>query len=323
MTNLQADNTEATSEQHNGHAPAAPRNLSDIELRNIFESGTNTDPLPELVRIYNALLPLAGDSFIIKLHTDIDAIFGGKMQGFRKSTVKYHDLRHTRSVVLATMRLFHGLKCDGVQLPEEVINLGILCAYFHDTGMLLTIRDAEACGSAYLTCHEERSINFAREYIVKQGLPSAYAGSCEAIINCTNLGLKPGSLSFASEEMELTGHVLGTADILGQMGDRYYLECLPLLFMEQKDAGINEFSSPMELMRATAAFYYEVIEKRLLVDFKNRSLAMRSHFREWWGIDRNLYIEFIEKNIQYLKKIVPLCEEDPSQLDHYLRRRLR
>lgn len=321
MTTLQSDKTEEVLEKNNETAASTARQCSDIELRDIFDSGLNTNPLPELVRIFNALLPTAGDSFIVQLHKDISAIFDGKMQGFRKSTVKYHDLRHTRSVVLATMRLFHGLQCEGHQLPEDVIKLGILCAYFHDTGMLLTIHDSASCGSAYLKCHEKRSIGFAKDYIHDLGLPNAYADNCEAIINCTNLDLRPELLSFESEEIELTGHVLGTADILAQMGDRYYLECLPLLYMEQKDAGIEEFASSLDLMRETATFYYEVIEKRLLVHFKSRCHAMQTHFREWWGIDRNLYLEFIEKNIQYLKKIVPSSGQDPALLDQYLRRK--
>lgn len=321
MTNWQADKTEEALKQHDEHPESTPRNFSDIELRNVFESGTDTDPLPELIRISNDLLPATEDGFIIRLHNDIDAIFDGKKQGFRKSNIKYHDLRHTRSVVLATMRLFHGLKCDGHHLPDDVIKLGILCAYFHDTGMLLTIHDSESNGSAYLKYHEKRSINFAREYIYELGLPGAYVDNCEPIINCTNLDIKPETLPFESEEIELTGHVLGTADILAQMGDRYYLESLPLLYMEQKDAGIEEFDSSMDLMRGTATFYYEVIENRLAVQFKNRCLAMQTHFREWWGIDKNLYLDYIEKNIQYLKKIVPKSEKNPALLGHYLKRR--
>lgn len=321
MTNLQGDKIVQLSEGHNDCTVSDRRSLSDIELRTIFDCGTDTALLPELVRIFSTLLPSAGEDFIVKLHNDIEAIFDGKMQGFRKSTVKYHDLRHTRSVVLATLRLFHGLKCDGHRLSDDVIKIGTLCAYFHDTGMLLRNDDSESCGSAYLKCHEERSIKFAREYIHNQGLPHAYWDHCAPVISCTNLKLKPDAVAFESEEIELTGHVLGTADILAQMGDRYYLECLPLLYMEQRDAGIKDFNSAMELIQETATFYHETIEKRLLVHFKSRCSAMRTHFRERWGIDRNLYLEFIEKNILYLKKIVASSEGNPAMLEHYLRRR--
>lgn len=320
MTNLQADKIGDMNKPPHDHPPSAAHHFSEMELLTIFESGTNTDPLPELLRIFSALLPAADQNFLIRLHNDISSVFEGKIRGFRQNTVKYHNLRHTRSVVLATIRLLHGLKCDGHQLSEDEIKLGILCAYFHDTGMLLTIRDSASCGSAYLKNHEERSIRFARDYISDHGLPASYADNCETIINCTNLNLKPQFLAFTSEDMELIGHVLGTADILAQMGDRYYLECLPLLFLEQQDAGIANFTSSMDLMRETAAFYYEVIEKRLLTHFQNRCVAMQSHFREWWGIDRNLYLEFIEKNIQYLKKIFPSSGQNPALLDEYLRR---
>jgi hypothetical protein len=297
------------------------RQFSGLELRQIFEGGPDTDPLTEIERIFAAIMPESGRNFVKKVHHDLTAIFSGRFQGFRESFVKYHDLRHTRNVTLATIRLFHGLHCESIVLPPDVIKLCIICSYFHDTGMLLTVKDAEHSGAAYLKCHEERSIAFARKYMHDHGFPIAYMDNCEAIINCTNLTLEPEDINFESEEIQLAGHVLGSADILAQMADRYYLECLPLLFNEQQDAGIQQHPSSIALMRQTTGFYHEVIEKRLHKTFNNRLTAMRTHFRKWWGVDSNLYLEYINKNISYLEDVVRKHDRGEGEMDLYLRRR--
>lgn len=298
----------------------ATQKVSDRQLREIFEGGKEANPLAEMKRIFAAIVPESNDSFLEKVHTDLSQIFAGKFQGFRESNVKYHDLRHTQNVAFATLRIFHGLHCEGVALPPDIIKLGLICAYFHDTGMLLTIRDAEPSGAAYLKCHEQRSIAFTRQYMQENGFPIAYSDNCEAIINCTNLTVEPKDVLFESAEIELAGHVLGTADILAQMADRYYLECLPLLFLEQQDAGIQQHPSSLALMRQTTSFYHEVIEKRLHRGFRNRCEAMRTHFREWWQLDKDLYMLFIDKNIKYLEDIIQKYDRGQGDLDLYLRR---
>lgn len=294
--------------------------FTDRRLREILEGGTGTDPLEEMKRICSVLLPGGSATFLEQLHADLSRIFDGDFQGFRESHVKYHDLRHTRNVTLATVRLFHGLYREAVVLSPDIIKLGILCAYFHDTGMLLTEEDVEHSGAAYLKCHEQRSIAFARHYLHDHGFPAFYSDNCEAVINCTNLTLDPEDIAFASTEIELVGHVLGTADILAQMADRYYLECLPLLYLEQRDAGIQRHPSSLALMRQTTTFYHLVIEKRLRQGFKNRCAAMRTHFREWWQLDNDLYLEFIEKNIRYLEDVIHRHDSGEGDLKLYLRR---
>lgn len=302
--------------------PKTPKTtFTDRQLREVFEGGTGeADPLVEMKRICSVLLPGDGDSFLEQIHNDLNLIFSGVFQGFKESHVKYHDLRHTRNVTLATIRLFHGLHCEAIELSPDIIQLGILCAYFHDTGMLLTETDEERSGAAYLKCHEERSISFARQYLHDHGFPASYSENCETVINCTNLTIEPEDIDFASSELELAGHVLGTADILAQMADRCYLECLPLLYLEQRDAGIQRHPSSLALMRQTTSFYHLVIEKRLRQGFKNRCTAMRTHFREWWHVDKDLYMEFIEKNIKYLEDVLRKYDSGEGELKLYLRR---
>ncbi|SHO50410.1 hypothetical protein [Desulfopila aestuarii] len=307
-------------EQKDKKPHSLARHVSNREIRQIFEGGNDANPLEEMQVILAAIIPDCPENFLVRIHQDMNGIFAGQLRGFRESQVKYHDLRHTRNVALASLRLFHGLHCDGINLPPDVILLGIICAYFHDTGMLLTVRDSAPSGAAYLKNHEERSISFIRQYLHDHGYPSAYIDNCASIINCTNLTTAPGNLIFESEEIEIAGNVLGTADILAQMADRYYLESLPLLYMEQQDAGIQQHRSSLALMRQTTAFYHEVIERRLFHDFKKTCRFMRTHFRERWQLDRDLYMDFIEKNIKYLEDVLRWHDNGEGDLKLYLRR---
>jgi hypothetical protein len=46
----------------------------------------------------------------------------------------------------------------------------------------------------------------------------------------------------------------------------------------------------------------------LTVTFADTSGALRAHFRKRHRMDRNLYLENIDKNITYLKKIIAQCD---------------
>jgi len=316
----------AASQMANGQsdAPVSRRSASDpMRLGDILAGSQDWNPLPEIKRIYRALSPDADLSFLDRLHQDNTAMFAGEYPGFRGSaSCGYHDLRHTRNVALAMIRLAHGLCCRGARLSEDVIRLGILCAFFHDTGMLLRKGDQAESGVAYLKEHEKRSIAFMREYLCKGKFPREFSQKCEVVIDCTNLMINPRELSFPCIDSFLLGQIVGSADIMAQMADRYYLESLPILFQEFRLAGINRYNSTMDLLRQTTSFYYEVIEARLRESFDDIGQAMRDHFRVWWNIDRNLYADSMENNVHYLEGCVIACDGDESRLGLCLRRKL-
>ena len=298
-----------------------PRAADYARLNEILAGGPNWDPLPEIKRIYRALSPAAELSFLDGVYKDITAMFAGTYPGFRGAPpCGYHDLRHTRNVALAAMRLLHGLNCRGLSWPEDIVQMALRCACFHDTGMLLRDCDQAEVGTAYLKEHEERSLVFLRQYLLRENLCLDHHENCQAVIDCTNLMTDPRQLTFLCSDQMMIGRVIGTADIMAQMADRYYLERLPILFEEFRSAGIDRYGSAMDLLRQTASFYHEVICKRLDEAFGGVGEAMRDHFRLWWNIDRNLYTDSIQNNIRYLESCLIACDGDESRLAHYLRR---
>ncbi len=282
--------------------------MDNKSLTHIFEGSRNSTPLPEILILAKKICPSMDLGLIKEIDNDVNALFSGSSAEFQKNILPYHNLRHSQMVVLAAMRLFHGLHGNLVPISPETLFKGLLAAYFHDTGMLLA-KDASApAATNYMADHEARSVRFLKKYVIKKGLGEDISRDCATIIEYTNLDSKPATFTSQSKEIDIAGQVVGSADILAQMADRYYLECLPLLFAEQKTGGINHHHSALELIEHTAEFYHDVILKRLTVTFADTAEAMRTHFRNRYKIDRDLYLENIDKNITYLKKIIAQCD---------------
>jgi hypothetical protein len=288
-------------------------------ISNLFEGRLSGSPLDEILFIVERICPAADLNLIREVHNDLAAFFAGSHPDFQKNNLPYHNLRHSQMVVLATIRLFDGLHWNATPISVDMLLRGLLAAYFHDTGMLLIEGDPAGSGTEYMANHEARSILFLKRYAAIKGLGEEIPKDCATIINYTDLYGDPSTLEFHSREIQLVGQVVGSADILAQMADRYYLECLPLLYNELQAGGISRHRSALELMEHTANFYHTVVLKRLFTTFSHTSTAMQTHFRERHKIDRNLYIENINKNVLYLNKIIRKCQEI-SCLDKYLKR---
>ncbi|MBU1234851.1 MAG: hypothetical protein KKD01_07545 [Proteobacteria bacterium] len=295
--------------------------MNHSHLTQVFESGSSGDPLDEILTLLSSIAPSYSQESLRQLHQEIADFFAGDHSEYRPSNTKYHNLGHTYSVVLATTRLFHGLSCEERHVSEETLKKALYCAYFHDCGLLLRNSENATTGAAYTKEHEERSILFMKRYLQEREFPPSFITDCSFIIQCTNLKVDPDTLAFPSEEIKLAGFVVGSADILAQMADRYYLERLPFLFQEHKEGGITIHNSAVELMQHTTFFYHHVIIDRLERVFFNIAEAMRTHFRERWNLDRNLYMENIDNNIKYIKTVALSCEDELECLQQFLRRK--
>ncbi len=273
-----------------------------------FDAGDGTDPLPEILHLAAEICPEADFTPLSRVHHDITAMFAGKAFGFKRNTMPYHTLRHTMMVALAATRFLHGLHFGGHTISPRTLFQGVLCAYFHDTGMLVKQQDPNPNGSVYITTHEKRSAEFLTEYVTQRELNPSLAHGAAIIIAYTWLGKDPATFPPHSPRRQMLGQVVGAADLLAQMADRYYLENLPLLFSELKQAGINTNRDVLELMRQTVRFYRDVVVPRFTTKYAEVFDAMLNHFVVRYGINRNLYVESIEKNLGYLQSILEQCE---------------
>jgi len=288
------------------------------DLTNIKSPG---ETYAEIERTLSMAVPDYDPTPIKKIYNDIICLFKGEYPGYRASNTKYHNLEHTCSVTLATARLIHGLHAQSQTLSYRVIELGLIGALFHDTGLIQTEKEVEGTGAQYTIGHEERSIDLMNKYLSGNGYTPEDIKDCGHIIMCTILTQPLAGIPFRSKEVKTMGRILGSADLIAQMADRNYLEKLPLLFLEFEEANMPGFESPLELFKNTEEFYHSVARRRLTEELNNVSSAALFHFKERWNINRDLYAESITNNITYLKKIYADCAENFDCLLTKIRRK--
>ena len=280
-----------------------------IKLSDLTNISSHSMTYAEIVKTLAFVDPDFDTSFLKKVYSDIICLFNGEYPGYRASNTKYHNLEHTCAVTLAATRLIHGLHVQGQRFSSRVIELALISALFHDTGLIQTEEEQEGTGAQFTIGHEERSIGLMREYLSANNFPAEDIHDCGHIIMCTILALPLAEIPFRSEEIRLAGKVLGSADLIAQIADSNYLEKLPLLFLEFKEAKMPGFETPLELFKNTGEFYYSVVRTRLTEELGSVSTAALFHFRERWDIDRDLYSESIMNNIKYMRKINVDCAE--------------
>jgi hypothetical protein len=250
-----------------------------------------------------------GNHFI-SIFRDIQRLFQGAYPGYRACNTHYHDFAHTYQVTLAMSRLMHGASVAGVVFAEPEVQLGLTAALMHDTGYIQKNSDPVGTGAKYTLIHIDRSCAFLARYCQDNPVCGGYnMKDCSDILYCTGLSVNIAKIVFSSEKIAITGKILGSTDLLGQMADRLYLEKLPSLYREFQEGGLSQFASEFDLLKKTIDFY-ELTQKRFAVEFSGVAGYMRHHFRARWGVDRDLYQESIQRHIDYLQNILDTYRYD-------------
>ncbi len=279
-------------------------NMADKRFHDIIDTNSPAETLAEIKNILLLIDPPPDPWPIENVYTDIIRLFNGEYSGYRASNTKYHNLQHTSSVTLATARLIHGLHVQGLFFSPRIVQLCLIGALFHDTGLIQTEEETEGTGARFNVGHEDRSIALMEKYLAEKGYSQEDIRDCGHIIKCTELSFPIENIPFESEDVRLMGKVLGTADLIAQIADEDYQEKLPLLFLEFQEAGIEGYESPLELFKKTEEFYHAFVRKRMTVVLGGISSAARYHFRERWKIDKDLYGESTKYNLRKLKETV-------------------
>jgi hypothetical protein len=247
---------------------------------------------------------------------DTVRLFNGEYPGYRRCTTPYHDLKHATDTMLAMARLMHGAFLEGHSLTGPQVSLGLMCSLMHDTGYIQKEEDTKGTGAKYIDSDTIRSIEFMEAYVTDRGLIEDQFAPYADIIICTSLEARVDDLSFPSPAVELLCKLLGTADLMAQMADRTYLEKLLYLYEEFREARVAGYTDELDFLKKTKEFY-EMVIRRFREEFNGLCNHAQRHFKERWGIDRNLYIEAIESNIGYLTY---LLENHEKNYRNHLRR---
>jgi len=287
--------------------------------RNNFDV-TNTVNVTDFISVGDAieniflnLFPNAQTSTLRDAISFISRLYRGEHPGYAPCDTGYHDLQHTLDVTLASARLIDGYersqKKDDL-LGEELFIFGVLLALFHDSGYLRKRGIEEnRHGAEFTMVHVSRSEELLKKYLLETGM-GTLAEQAAKVVHYTGYEIPVERIQVPSVSYQAIGNLVASADILAQMSDRCYLEkCHDRLYTEFILGGIARkrdeqgqeqviFSSPRDLVIKTPGFY-RVAKKRL-----NETLNGAYRYAEKHFGGQNLYLEALERNIQFAEYVV-------------------
>jgi len=286
------------------------------QLSHLIDTSTHKASMTEVKRIFSYHYPARYFTAVSRSYRLVKNLYEGKIPGYRACNTQYHNLSHTLDAMLAAIRLVDGHNIETSPFPVHlVINL-LNATLLHDTGYIQEDWDHDGTGAKYTSFHVERSIQFLRKNCEAYKITPDDVTVVANMIRCTGPMAKIETIQVSSPDEKLAGCILGTADLLGQMSGRTYLEKLIFLYYEFKEAGVKGFDTEFELVRKTVDFY-ELMKMRLAESYLNAYIYAQSHFRERFAIDHNLYMEAINRHIGFLHKII---EDDTTNFRHKLKR---
>jgi len=262
----------------------------------------------EIDRIFLELYPNASTAILDRAFQDCSRMFRGELAGYRSCDTAYHDIQHTMEVTLAMARLIDGYERGRIgqeSIDEKLFRLGVVTALFHDCGYILRNDDNSVrSGAEYTLIHVSRGAKFLKEYLPGLGMGDM-ADIAANLIHFTGYERPVASIEVPGLIYRLLGNLLGSADIIGQMSDRCYLEkCRDRLYPEFLAGGLTQkrgpegedqvvFASGEDLVMKTPAFYSGA-NKRLNSDLGACYVHVERHFG-----GQNLYVDEISKNIRF------------------------
>ena len=284
-------------------------NPTPAEISHMLVSNNPADAWATALSIVRRINPEYDPALARMTFDDVMRVFHGDFPGYCPIKTLYHNMSHTLAVFLCAVRLLHGMHVLGTRISDDEITLVMLATLMHDIGYAQKIGEETGTGAQFTRGHVGRGVGFMRNYLAERHFPDGFVQRLEPIMFSTDPAMTFSMLTFPDERTQLLGKIVGTADLTGQMADRAYLEKLLFLYLEFEEAQFGNYQNIHDLLRQTENFY-ENTRKKLDVDLDGLYVQLKSHFKDTLGVERNYYLESIEKNIAYLAKVIMRDEAD-------------
>jgi hypothetical protein len=242
---------------------------------------------------------------------DVKSLFRGTFPGYLSCDTLYHDLRHTLDMTLAMARLLDGHDRSHVEaerIGARRAMLGVVVALLHDSGYMKRASEAHIeNGAVFTKVHVSRSADFLTRYLPQLGYAEE-AGAAAKLVHFTGYEMDIEDILLHDPKDRLLGCLVGTADLIGQMSDRLYLEkCREFLYPEfvwghiaretlADGREIVRYASPDDLMLKTPGFYEYVARARIEKKLGGVDRYAEAHFD-----GPSLYQTEIDRNMGFLK----------------------
>ena len=270
--------------------------------------------------MFAARYPGADLATLARAFDDAGALFEGSFPGYLPCDTLYHDVRHTLDMSLAMARLIDGHERSCA--PEDRLGarraiLGVLIALLHDSGYLKRTSESHVeNGAVFTKVHVSRSADFISAYLPQVGF-AAEAPLAARLVHFTGYEMDIDDIRVDDSRDRMLGCLVGTADLIGQMSDRMYLEkCREFLFREFVWANIAReklpdgrevvrYASPEDLIIKTPGFYEYVARTRM-----EKKLGAVDRFAAAHFDGPNLYQTEIERNMSFLRQVIETAKFD-------------
>jgi hypothetical protein len=257
---------------------------------------------------------------LARAYDDLGALFDGSFPGYLACDTLYHDVRHTLDMSLAMARLIdgHERSCAAAdRLGARRALLGVLVALLHDTGYIKRASESQVeNGAVFTKVHVSRSADFILGYLPQIGF-AAEAPLAARLVHFTGYEMDIDDIRVDHPKDRMLGYLVGTADLIGQMSDRMYLEkCREFLYREFVWANIARetlpdgrevvrYASAQDLIIKTPGFYEYVARTRM-----EKKLGAVDRFAAAHFDGPNLYQSEIERNMTFLRQVIETAKFD-------------
>jgi hypothetical protein len=271
-----------------------------------------------VLEIFKARYPECNFAPLAQAFDDVGALFAGRYPGYLACDTLYHDVRHTLDMALAMARLIDGHdrnRAAPEQLGARRAMLGVIIALLHDSGYLK--RSAETGvpnGAVFTKVHVSRSADFLLRYLPERGF-AAEADLAAQLVHFTGYEVDVDDIKIPAGKDRLIGYMVGTADLLGQMSDRMYLEKCRDFLSEEYVWGhvarerlpdgqeLVRYASPEDLILKTPGFYEYVARQRIEKKLGAADRYAAAHFD-----GPSLYQAEIDRNMQFLRETIETAD---------------
>lgn len=280
-------------------------------LDNVHDTGEVQSRVNEIVAEFSSGHDLTQINRAFSL---LDRAFDGGLAGYDRLKTPYHNRMHTNEVVLCAARMLHGMHLSGHGIDGDHLDAALIGALFHDVGYLMRHEESSGSGAQFTDTHVVRGMDFVREQLTD--LPPRVLTAVSKVIQLTDHRKPAHTVRFDNIQQCRAAYATASADLVGQMANRAYLERLIFLYQEFQEANFTAFRDVHELLEKTPEFY-QLTKARLDHELGGLSPVLRRHFDADLGTERNLYLDAIEQNLAYLRRLI---QEERRQRLKLLRR---
>ena len=271
-----------------------------------------------IVALYGARYPGADLGPLERVFADFKALFEGSYPGYLACDTLYHDMRHTLDMTLALARLVdgHDRVCAAADRlgPRRAV-LGVLIALLHDSGYLRRASETSIeNGAVFTRTHVSRGADFISAYLPTIGF-GPEAALAARLVHFTGYEMDIDEIRVDNPKDRLIGCLVGTADLIGQMSDRMYLEkCREFLYKEfvwgkiarerlPDGHEVVRYASPEDLIIKTPGFYEYVVRGRI-----QKKLGAVDRYADAHFDGPSPYQTEIDRNMHFLRETIETAD---------------